>query len=309
MVHPKRGENDGYEMSNKQIERQIQSALDRASSNAPATLAEAMGYAVFPGGGRVRPLLTLATAEACGAKDSPLAFSAATAIELIHCASLVHDDMPAFDNAALRRGKASLFRVYGEPMALLVGDALISLAFEELGYAAMAGPEKAAQLIRVVARGIGASHGIIGGQAWELEEQINIEKYHRAKTGALFEAACVAGAVAAGVDGEAWRELGQLLGEAYQLADDLADVLGDSAAIGKAVGQDGANHAPNAVHRLGVLATVERLEQRIAAAQHAVPACVRHDKMQALIERVGHRLCPPQLRRGLEQEIAESVAA
>lgn len=299
----------GSEMRNKQIESQIQSAIDRAASNAPATLAEAMGYAVFPGGGRVRPLLTMATAEACGAKDSSLAASAATAIELIHCASLVHDDMPAFDNASLRRGKASLFRVYGEPMALLVGDALIALAFEELGYAAIAGPEKAAQLTRVVARGIGASHGIIGGQAWELEDQMDLEKYHRAKTGALFEAACVAGAVAAGADGEAWRALGRLLGDAYQLADDLADVLGDSAAIGKAVGQDEANHAPNAVHRLGVLATVERLEQRIAAAKQAVPACVKQEKMQALIEGVGHRLCPPRLRRSLEQELAEGVAA
>jgi geranylgeranyl diphosphate synthase type II len=264
---------------------------------------------MFPGGGRVRPKLTLAVAEACGAREKSVATAAAAALEMIHCASLVHDDMPAFDNAETRRGKPALFRVYGEQIALLVGDELITLAFEELGQVAISGAERAAHLIRVLARGLGSAHGIIGGQAWEAEETIDLVHYHRAKTGALFEAACVAGAVAANADGEPWRDVGRLLGEAYQLADDLADAAGDAGLLGKPTGQDSTNSAPNAVETLGLLATVERLESRIEAAIRAIPECQGRDKLAALIEAVGHRLCPIDVKQRIKREAAAGAAA
>jgi len=297
-------------MNKDSLERRIEEAIDRSSAGGcPPRLAEALEYAVFPGGGRVRPLLTLACAEACGASDLSVAEGAATAIELIHCASLVHDDMPCFDDAQIRRGKPALFRAFGEPMALLVGDALITLAFEEVALTAIAGAERAAQLTRIVARGLGTAHGIIGGQAWELEDKIDLVRYHRAKTASLFEAACAAGAVAAGVDGEPWRQVGRLLGEAYQLADDLADATGDAASLGKPTGQDSNNNTPSAVKSLGLLTTVERLESRLAAAKRAIPDCQGRDGLAALIDSVGHRLCPPDLKQRIEQAAVAGAAA
>lgn len=297
-------------MDTQTIEERIHSAIKRASSGGcPPKLTEALAYAVFPGGGRVRPLLTMACARAAGAKELWAAEGAATAIELVHCASLVHDDMPCFDNAETRRGKPALFRVYGEPLALLVGDALINLAFEELAQTAIGGAERAAQLIRVLARGLGSAHGIIGGQAWEAEPEIDLGHYHRAKTGALFEAACVAGAVAAGADGEPWRVVGGLLGEAYQLADDLADAVGDAGLIGKPTGQDMNNETPNAVKDLGLLATVERLESRLDAAVRAIPPCQRRSELAQLIHSVGQRLCPASQKQQIQEAATAGAAA
>jgi geranylgeranyl diphosphate synthase type II len=122
--------------------------------------------------------------------------AAATAIELIHCASLVHDDMPCFDNADIRRGKPTVHRAYGEPLALLTGDTLIVAAFEVLARAAATDPERAVTLIRILGESTGMPGGICAGQGWESEDKIDLSAYHRAKTGALFTAATRMGAAA-----------------------------------------------------------------------------------------------------------------
>ena len=133
-----------------------------------------MRYAVFPGGARIRPRLCLAVAAACGDDDPALADAAAAAIELLHCASLVHDDLPCFDDAATRRGKPSVHRAFGEPLAVLAGDALIVLAFETLARAPRAAPQRLAPLLLIVGRAVGVPGGIVAGQAWECEPQVDL---------------------------------------------------------------------------------------------------------------------------------------
>ena len=152
------------------IERSLATALGLARGpEAPPSLLAAMRYAVFPGGARIRPRLCIAVARACGDESAALPGAAAAAIELLHCASLVHDDLPCFDDAATRRGRPSVHKAFGEPIAVLTGDALIALSFQALAHAAAAVPARLVPLVGIVARSIGAPHGIIAGQAWECE--------------------------------------------------------------------------------------------------------------------------------------------
>jgi geranylgeranyl diphosphate synthase type II len=167
---------------------------------------------VFPGGARIRPHLCIAVALACGDDDPALATAAAVSLELMHCASLVHDDLPCFDNAATRRGRPSVQAAFGEPLAVLTGDALIVLAFQVLAGAAGKSPARLAPLMTTIAAGTGMPFGIVAGQAWECEPKVNLSDYQRAKTGALFAAATAAGAQAAGADPARWRALGERLG-------------------------------------------------------------------------------------------------
>lgn len=262
------------------IEVGLEGALARASG-APPRLVAAMRHAVFPAGGRVRPRLCLRVAEACASPTPPLAISAAVAVELLHCASLVHDDLPAFDDAPLRRGRPSVHRAHGEPLAILAGDALIVLAFEEL--AQTPSPHLAATLLSV-ARGVGVPHGIIAGQAWEGEPCVDLRAYHR-KTAALFEAAVGAGAAACGDDPARWLSLGARLGEAWQVADDLADALATPEVLGKPVGQDAARLRPSAVTELGVDVAAERWRRLVRAAADAVPPCRGRDALREWIVR------------------------
>ena len=256
------------------IDTALDDALRRtAAAGAPPLLAAALRDAVLPGGGRLRPRLTLRVAAACGAENAPLALGAAVAVELLHCASLVHDDLPIFDDAPLRRGRPTLHTTYGDQIALLAGDGLIVLAFEELARAGAQAPARLPPVLAAVARGTGPARGIVAGQAWESEPVVDLAAYHRAKTAALFEAAVAAGATAAGEDPGDWVPLGTRLGEAYQLADDLADLLGTEAQLGKPVGQDAARGRPNAVAELGVDAAAERWLRLVRAAVDAVPPC------------------------------------
>ena len=209
------------------IEHTLTATLNNISTiDAPPLLAAAMRYAVFPGGARIRPRLSVAVSCACGQDDPRIACAAAAAIELLHCASLAHDDLPCFDDASTRRGKASLHRAFGERLAVLAGDALIVLAFDSLARGAAAHPDRLAALIGIVARSVGMPNGIVAGQAWESEPLVSLSKYQQAKTGALFAAATMAGAAAAGHRPEPWGLLGECLGEAYQVADDIRDVAG-----------------------------------------------------------------------------------
>ena len=141
----------------------------QALHGTPPRLAQALRYAVFPGGARVRPRLSLAVAMACGDDRPELSNGAAAAIELLHCASLVHDDLPCFDDAATRRGKASVHAAFGEPLAVLAGDALIVRAFEALALAAVAEPLRLPALLGLLGAAVGAPNGIVAGQAWECE--------------------------------------------------------------------------------------------------------------------------------------------
>jgi geranylgeranyl diphosphate synthase type II len=280
------------------IERALTGSMARADApGAPPGLAAAMRHAVFPRGARIRPRLCMAVAAAC-AEDAPgLTDAAAAAIEFLHCASLVHDDLPCFDDAATRRGKPSVHRAYGERLAVLAGDALIVLAFQTLAWAGAAAPQRLAPLLLVVGRSVGMPLGIAAGQAWECEDRIDLAAYHRAKTGALFAAATVAGAAAAGGEPEAWRAMGEYLGEAYQVADDIGDAASDADELGKPVGQDAAHGRPSAVASFGLNGAIDRLEDLAAAAAASIPSCPGEDGLRKLIRSEAHRLVPKHLAR------------
>lgn len=280
------------------VEDALAGAIAHAEhTSSPPRLTEAVHYAVFPGGARIRPRLCLAVAAACG-DDSPILTDAAAAsIELLHCASLVHDDLPCFDDASMRRGKTSLHRAYGEPLAVLTGDALIVLAFEFLASRAAAAPERLAELIGIVGRSVGTRGGIVAGQAWELEPCIDLALYQRAKTGSLFSAATIAGAAAAGAESAPWRVLGERLGEAYQVADDIQDVVANPEELGKPVGRDEALDRPSAVRDLGVDGSVQRLKQLVAEGIESIPKCDGAAELKDLIVVETKRFLPSGLAR------------
>jgi geranylgeranyl diphosphate synthase type II len=286
--------------SGERIERALELAVRRTEAeNGPPKLAAAIRHAVFPGGARVRARLTLAVAGACGGDPPILAEGAAAAIELLHCASLVHDDLPCFDNADVRRGRPSVHRAFGAPIAVLAGDAMIVLAFETLAHAAIEAPERLSPLVATVAAGVGAPYGIAAGQAWESEPDPSPEQYRCAKTGALFVAATMAGALAGGGDPAPWRRLGHRLGEAYQVADDLLDAVSTAEQTDKPVGQDAALGRPNAVTELGLAGAVARLEMLIGEAMASVPSCPGERELRELVRVQALRLAPKRLLRSV----------
>lgn len=249
-------------------------ALDHAQGGTPPKkLSEALAYATLPGGARIRPTILLSVAAACGDDTPELSDAAAAALEFIHCASLVHDDLPCFDDADMRRGKPSVHKAYSEPLAVLAGDSLIVLAFEVLARAAEYELTRASKLILSLAQRTGMPGGICAGQGWESEDKVDLEAYHRSKTGALFIAATEMGAVAAGHDAEPWHDLGALIGEAFQVADDLRDAVLDQDSLGKPVGQDDLHGRPNAVAAYGVEGAMARLKDILGGAIASIPSC------------------------------------
>jgi geranylgeranyl diphosphate synthase type II len=281
------------------IERSLETLIGSAQApGCPPRLAAAMRHAVFPRGSRIRPRLCLAVAAACGERDPAVTDAAAAAIELMHCASLVHDDLPCFDNAATRRGRPSVQAAFGQPLAVLAGDALIVLAFQGLAVGAAHAPDRLAALVQIIAAAVGVPNGIAAGQAWESEPEADLAQYHQEKTGALFAAATAAGAVCAGGDPCAWRRVGALLGEAYQVADDLRDVgvaaeaSAQGAVLGKPGGQDYALGRPNAALSLGVDHAIDNLRHLAAQAVRAVPDCPGEASIKAHILSEAQRLVP-----------------
>ncbi len=260
--------------------------------DAPGKLASALHYAVTPGGARIRPTILLSVAMACGDDRPELANAAAIALELIHCASLVHDDLPCFDDADTRRGKLTVHKAYSQPLAVLTGDSLIVLAFDVLAEAAGQDAQRALDLIRVLSRRTGMPDGICAGQGWESEAKVNLSAYHRAKTGALFIAATQMGAIAAGQDAAPWEELGARIGEAFQVADDLRDALYDAETLGKPAGQDAAHHRPNAVSELGVQGAIRRLKDILGGAISSIPACPGEAMLADMVRRYAERMTP-----------------
>ncbi|MEO0989857.1 MAG: polyprenyl synthetase family protein [Pseudomonadota bacterium] len=264
------------------------------SGAVPGRLASALDYAVKPGGARIRPTILLSVALACGDDQPKLTDTAIAALELIHCASLVHDDLPCFDDADVRRGKPAVHRAYSEPLAVLTGDSLIILAFDLLARAADIDPARAMGLIRILSARTGMPGGICAGQGWESEASVDLSAYHRAKTGALFIAATQMGAVAAGQDAEPWEELGARIGEAFQVADDLRDALYDAETLGKPVGQDEAHARPNAVLALGVDGAVRRLKDILSGAIASIPSCPGEAMLAEMVRMQAERLTPMQ---------------
>ena len=256
-----------------EVERKLEAAVSRASRDVcPPGLASAVSYAVFPGGARIRPLLCLGVAQACG-NVGDAALSGAAAIEMLHCASLVHDDLPCFDDADTRRGKPTVHRAFGQPLAVLAGDALIVLAFETVATACQDDPRRLPAMVGILSRSVGMTSGLIAGQAWESEAEVAVGTYHAAKTGALFVAVAMMGAASAGADAAAWKDFGSLLGEAYQVADDIRDATSTEGELGKPVGRDAALGRPTAVNHLGLGGAVAHLDRLIDRALQAVPAC------------------------------------
>ncbi len=274
------------------VSERIQQALERTFSSlkdrtGPPRLAAALRYAVFPGGARFRPRLCLAVARANGDPDPAASDAAAVALELVHSASLVHDDLPCFDDAATRRGIPTLHTEFGEPTAVLVGDALIVMAFQALSMA-RGGPDgRLADMIGALARGVGHPHGIVSGQAWESEPNVGLFAYHHAKTASLFEASCALGAIASGAQPSEWRIVGELLGRAYQIADDVADVTGASRGD-KSGGRDLALGRPNALERLGEGECMTLIERLLGDATSAIPACPGREALQAWIREASY---------------------
>jgi geranylgeranyl diphosphate synthase type II len=288
------------------IESALRAALEAATGpGCPPRLQAAVQHAVFPGGARIRPQLTLAVARACGDDEPALTDSAAAAVELLHCASLVHDDLPCFDDAPIRRGQASVHSAFGERLAVLTGDALIVAAFEVLARAGVHRPARLAPLLCTVASGVGMPGGIVAGQAWECEPRVPLREYQRLKTGALFTAATRAGAIAAGGDPAAWTALGDCLGEAYQVADDIRDVLSDPAVLGKPIGQDAALGRPSAAQELGLGGAIRHFESLVQGAIDAIPACAGAPRLRALVRMESERLVP----KSMCEDAARRVAA
>ena len=294
----------------KRAEAALQSHFQTAAGvGAPPRLQAAMQHAVFSGGARIRPQLCMAVATACGDDAPELTNAAAVALELMHCASLVHDDMPAFDNADVRRGRPTVHKAFSEPLALLAGDGLIVMAYQVLLQAGRQHPERLITLMENLSRGVGLPSGIVAGQAWECETAADLAQYQRSKTGALFVSATCAGAIASGRACEPWAPLGAFLGEAYQVADDIRDVLGDIASLGKPVGQDTLNDRPSSAQAMGLEGAIAHFDALIKQAGDAIPDCTHRDMLGQLVLMESERLVPKSMCEGYRKPAAAVLPA
>jgi geranylgeranyl diphosphate synthase type II len=282
----------------EQVDESLRAYLE-LRSGCPLALREAMAYALLAPGKRFRPLLTLLAAEACEG-DVQAAMPAACAVEMIHAYSLVHDDLPAMDNDDYRRGQPTCHKKFGEGMAILVGDALLTLAFEVLARHIQP-RDVAGRCCEILAEASGACQ-LVGGQAddmapdpsrWTLQE---LDSIHRRKTGALIQAALRLGATVAQADDEEHILLetyGSNLGLAFQIADDLLDAVGDADEPGSAPRRDEELGKLTYPALLGIPASARQLELLVEYALHAlVPFGPRAATLQALANQVLSRARP-----------------
>lgn len=246
----------------QQQQARIETVLARtlpAADIAPQTLHSAMRYSALGGGKRVRALLCYAVAELCNT-ELKIADAAASAVELIHAYSLVHDDMPCMDDDDLRRGKPSCHKQYDDATALLVGDALQSLAFEVLAAPQLcANAHQQVQLLHMLAIASGST-GMAGGQAIDLGAvgkpltQTQLESMHQLKTGALIQASVLLGAInGSTAQIKAVSEYARNIGLAFQVVDDILDVEADTSTLGKTAGKDAMSQKPTYVTLLGLV--------------------------------------------------------
>lgn len=256
----------------------------------------AMRYSALAGGKRLRPFLMLETCRMFGGDLSSAMFYAC-ALELIHTYSLIHDDLPAMDNDDLRRGKPTNHKVFGEAMAILAGDSLLTYAFELVGSAPLAAERNVAATV-VLAQASGAD-GMAGGQAMDiaLQGKCDVERLVKLcslKTGALFRAAVLLGAIAAGVEqkDERWGAVAEYawhLGLAFQMADDLLDVVGTEETLGKAVGSDARNEKATFMAHYMESEAIEQIELLTSAATEALSCCEKREILCELAEELAHR--------------------
>ncbi len=284
---PTAATSDTFESRLKSVADAVETTLDRLLSPAilegevarPGRLLDAMRYSTLGGGKRLRPFLVVETARLFGvAGEGPL--RAGAALEMIHCYSLVHDDLPAMDDDDLRRGRPTAHKAYDEATAILSGDALLTYAFDVMaGDATHADPAVRADLVLGLARASGIG-GMVGGQALDLEAERASEPHEAAfvmrmqsmKTGALLLFGVEAGAIlgrASPAEREALRRYGVALGAAFQVADDILDTESDAATLGKAAGKDAERNKATLVAALGLDAAKRR---RDALAEEAVAA-------------------------------------
>ena len=269
-------------------------------SGSPSSLANALAYPLAAGGKRLRPILARASAEAVGGSPGD-ALPAAVALEYVHTYSLVHDDLPAMDDDDLRRGQPTTHKVFGEAMAILVGDGLLTAAFEVLTSPEsidQVGVERASRLVAELARAAGAS-GMVGGQVIDMEsegrriDRATLEELHRGKTGALLRASCVMGGIAGGGAGEDISRLatfGECIGLAFQITDDILDVTQTTEQLGKPQGSDAAQSKSTFVTLLGIDASREQAQQLIDRAHQVLaPLGQRARTLHALADYVIER--------------------
>jgi geranylgeranyl diphosphate synthase type II len=263
----------------EQLRAQVDAALDGYADlgpGCPARLREAIRYSLLAPGKRLRPMLALMASEACGGTVEQ-ALPAACAVEMIHAYSLVHDDLPAMDDDDLRRGQPTCHKKFGEALAILAGDALLTLAFQVLARGTSP-PEVAAACCAMLAEAAGPRH-LVGGQADDLasdgaEGGIEaLESMHHRKTGAMILVSLRLGATAAGADTSqtaALETYGRNLGLAFQITDDLLDVRGREAEVGKRVGKDAGCGKLTFPGLLGIEESARRAERLIAEACEAI---------------------------------------
>jgi len=193
-------------------------------------------------------------------------------------------------------------------LAVLAGDALIVSAYQSLAVAASSKPERLGPLVATLSAGVAAPSGIVAGQAWECEPRVALTEYQRAKTGALFVAATVSGAQAAGVAAGPWRALGEWLGEAYQVADDIRDVALDAESLGKPQGQDVTHGRPSSAAELGLSGAIQYFDQLIAYASASIPSCRGSAQLRTLVRLESKRLVPVELTRRVAPSVTRVSA-
>ena len=280
-----------------EIEAALRESMEGLPADCPALLRESMSYSLLAGGKRLRPILVLLACEACGGNRAD-AMPAATAIEMIHTYSLIHDDLPAMDDDDLRRGRPTNHIVFGEGQAVLAGDGLLTLAFEVIARD-IRPAEIALECSRELASAAGAC-GMVGGQVADLQaenagvQNVNeLEAIHRRKTGRLLSAALVMGGLIGRADAETLdllRKYGTAVGLAFQIADDLLDVTGTSEKMGKSVQKDSGHGKLTYPSLIGAESSRAKALDLVAAARQAVmPFGPRGHRLDALARFVVER--------------------
>ncbi|HTP89248.1 MAG TPA: farnesyl diphosphate synthase [Bryobacteraceae bacterium] len=281
-------------------QRVIDHTLDRLTPpehTGPEVIHKAMRYSLFAGGKRIRPILCMAAADAvCDA--APAVEAAACSLELIHTYSLIHDDLPALDNDDLRRGRPTCHKVFGDAMAILAGDALLTLAFQVLAQLHV-DAHRRALLAEELSLASGTVGGMIGGQVYDLEGEGKrptahlLEQIHRAKTGALLRASVRMGGIYAGADEDqlaALSSYGEHVGLAFQIVDDILDVEQSSEQLGKTAGKDAAQHKITFPAVYGLERSHEMAEEeRLFAHKALIPFDERAERLRELADLVVRR--------------------
>lgn len=271
----------------RQKAAQVDLWLDRllpSESETPAIIHQAMRYSTFAGGKRLRPILAIATGEIFGAEEREL-LPAACSIEMIHTYSLIHDDLPAMDNDDLRRGMPTCHVKFGEAMAILAGDALLTQAFLTLADYDASSAERKARVVSEVAHAAATTQALIGGQVLDIQFEgkpvtgAQLEEIHRAKTGALIRCAVRIGAIIGGASQDELKSLteyGEKAGLAFQVADDLLDETATSEELGKTAGKDAASQKATYTSLYGVDGA-RQMADRLCREAIAVTRKVRRD--------------------------------